>query len=193
MSFELDDYIEVGARLRREFFKKHRERIYKVAEKLCESLERGGTIFLFGNGGSAADAVHIAAEFVNRFLHDREAWSAVALGTNVSNLTSISNDSDYEFVFSRELEALARPGDVAIGISTSGTSKNILRALEVARERDLYVIGFSGRDGGGMPGLCHECFIVRSNHTPLIQEIHITLGHVLCAMVEEKLAAKKGV
>jgi len=192
MGFELDGYIEAGAKLRREFFKLYRQKIYAVAEKLCEAIERGNKVILFGNGGSAADAIHIAAEFVNRFLRDREAWPAVALGTNISNLTSIANDSDYEFVFSRELEALAKPGDVAIGISTSGRSKNVLRALEAARERDLYVVGFSGRDGGDMPELCHVCFVVRSDHTPLIQEIHITLGHVLCAMVEDKLASKKG-
>lgn len=192
MAFELDDYIEAGAKLRVEFFKKYRDRIYRVAEKIGEALGRKNVIFLFGNGGSAADAIHIAAEFVNRFLHDRVALPAIALGTNISNLTSIANDSDFEFVFSRELEALAKVGDVAIGISTSGKSKNVNNALEAARKLDLYVIGFSGRDGGDMPQLCHECFVVPSNHTPLIQEVHITLGHAICAIVEEMYIKNKG-
>jgi len=190
MGFELDDYIEAGAKLRREFFKKYEDKIYRVAEKICEAFERKNAIFLFGNGGSASDAMHIAAEFVNRFTCDRAAWPAIALGTNISNLTSISNDTAFDFTFKRELEALAKAGDVAIGISTSGKSKNVLLALDAARKLDLYVIGFSGRDGGDMPPLCHECFTVPSNHTPLIQEIHITLGHVLCAIVEEMLVAK---
>lgn len=192
MKFELDEYIEAGAKLRINFFKKYRDRIYRVAEKISEALSRKSTVFLFGNGGSAADAMHIAAEFVNRFLRDRAALPAIALGTNISNLTSIANDSDFDFIFKRELEALAKAGDIAIGISTSGKSKNVNNALETARKLDLYVIGFSGRDGGDMPQLCHECFIVPSNYTPLIQEVHITLGHVICAIVEEMIIKEKG-
>lgn len=162
-------------------------RIEAVAHEMAEVLRRGGKLLFLGNGGSAADAQHLAAEFVNRFLVNRKALAALALTTDSSVLTSIGNDLGMEQVFSRQVEALARPGDLVVAISTSGNSPNVLRAVEAARRLGCGTIGLTGGSGGALAGAVDEAFVVPSQETPRIQETHITLGHALCALVEDLL------
>jgi D-sedoheptulose 7-phosphate isomerase len=149
----------------------------------------GGQLLLAGNGGSAADAQHIAAELTGRFLIERRPFRALALHGNTSALTAVGNDYGYEQVFARELTAHARPGDVLLAISTSGNSANILRAIEVARECKVSVIGLTGGTGGKMRAACDICLCVPTNSTPRMQEMHITIGHTICELLEERLAA----
>jgi D-sedoheptulose 7-phosphate isomerase len=155
---------------------------------IYSSLTAGGQLFIGGNGGSAADAQHIAAELTGRFLLERKPFRALALHGNSSALTAIGNDYGYEHVFARELTAHARPGDVLLGISTSGNSLNILRAIEAARRCEVKVIGLTGESAGQMRAACDICLCVPSNSTPRIQEMHITIGHAICELVEERLA-----
>jgi len=161
--------------------------VAKVSVVLVDCIQRGNKILLFGNGGSAADAQHIAAEFVGRFAFNRRALAALALSVNTSCLTAIGNDYGFELVFSRQLEALGRPGDVAIGISTSGNSTNILEAASVAKELGLQTIGLTGNGGGKLKHLVDYCVIVPSNDTPRIQECHILVGHILSELVEQTI------
>jgi D-sedoheptulose 7-phosphate isomerase len=154
---------------------------------MVEVLERGGKLLFFGNGGSAADAQHLAAEFVNRFLRDRNALAAVALTTDTSALTSIGNDLGFEHVFSRQVEALGRTGDLVVAISTSGNSPNVLQGVQAARRLGCATVGLTGGSGGLLASSVDEAFVVPSAETPRIQETHITLGHALCALVEEIL------
>jgi D-sedoheptulose 7-phosphate isomerase len=163
-------------------------RIEAVARRMAEVLRRGGKLLFFGNGGSAADAQHLAAEFVNRFLRDRGALAAIALTTDTSALTSIGNDLGFDQVFSRQVEALGRPEDLVVSISTSGNSPNVLRAVEAARRLGCFTVGFTGGSGGGLAKAVDEAFVVPSAETPRIQETHITLGHALCALVDDLLA-----
>lgn len=151
------------------------------------AIRGGGKLLIFGNGGSAADAQHIAAELVIRYHADRPAIAAIALTTDTSALTAGANDLGFETVFSRQVEALGRPGDVAVGISTSGRSPNVLAALRVAREGGLRTTGLSGGDGGALPSLCDAALIVPSGITARIQEMHIFLGHMLCKALEQRL------
>jgi len=146
-------------------------------------------LYSCGNGGSAADAQHVAAEFVGRFLLERRPLAAVALTTNTSILTAIGNDYDYSEVFSRQVRALVKPGDCVTGISTSGRSKNVLRALEAAREIGAVTIGFTGGIGSPLRELCDECFVVESASTPRIQECHLLAWHLICNMVEKQIVA----
>lgn len=159
----------------------------RAAEILIASYRSGGKVLLAGNGGSAADAQHLASELVSRYLHERPALAAVALNANASTITAIANDYGFEFVFKRQIEALGRHGDVFIGISTSGNSGNILAAAREARARGLRVIGLTGRSGGQLAALCDECLCVPAADTPHIQQAHILVGHVLCLLVEEAL------
>ncbi|MCB1721898.1 MAG: D-sedoheptulose 7-phosphate isomerase [Rhodospirillales bacterium] len=152
-----------------------------------QSIENGGKILFFGNGGSASDAQHLATELTVRYVHDRRPIPAIALTTDTSALTAIGNDYGFNHLFSRQIEALGGPGDVAIAISTSGSSENILHGLKMARKKGLKTIGLSGRDGGKMPGLCDTLIIIPSNTTARIQEMHILLGHMLCGALEKKL------
>ena len=161
--------------------------VESVAALIIETYREGGKVLLAGNGGSAADAQHIAAELVSRFSFDRPALPAMALTTDTSILTAIGNDYGYDSLFSRQLQANARPGDVFIAISTSGNSANIVRALEAAAELDLITVGLSGAGGGSMADLCRYCIKIPSNDTPRIQEGHITIGHILCASTEQVL------
>jgi D-sedoheptulose 7-phosphate isomerase len=148
-------------------------------------------VLLFGNGGSATDASHIAAEFVNRFLIDRPPLPAIALNTDIAVLTSISNDFGYDQIFSKQLTALGHEGDVVIGISTSGNSPNVIKALDVAKKNGMKSIVLTGGAGGKMANLADYTFVVPSRHTPHIQETHITLGHILCQLVDEELFGGK--
>jgi len=161
--------------------------VAKAAEMIRSSLEAGGKLLIAGNGGSAADAQHIAAELTGRFLRERKPLPALALHANSSALTAIGNDYGYEHVFARELAAHARPGDVLLAISTSGGSKNILRAIEEAREKKVAVIGMTGESGGKMREVCDLCLCVPSKSTARIQEMHIMIGHTICELLEEGL------
>jgi D-sedoheptulose 7-phosphate isomerase len=163
--------------------------VLSAAEKIATSLKGGGKVLFAGNGGSAADAQHLAAEFVGRFIKERAPLAAIALTTDTSALTAIGNDYGFEQVFARQVNALARPGDVFVGISTSGRSPNILAALQAARDRKLVTVGFS-RDAQiqiPMRALCDVLVSVPSDETALIQQIHITAGHAICHLVEREL------
>lgn len=157
----------------------------EIAANLCiDKLNNGGKILIFGNGGSAADAQHIAAELVGRYKLERKGLPAIALTTDTSVLTAIGNDYGYGRVFDRQIEALANKGDVVIGISTSGRSENVISALKLANERGCKTIGFTGRDGGIMNSLCDVNLVVPAQDTPRIQEMHIVIGHTLCHLIE---------
>jgi D-sedoheptulose 7-phosphate isomerase len=181
-------FIESAA-LKKKFVEIYSDMIVSVTDRIVEALKGGKKLILFGNGGSAADAQHIAAEFVNRFKIERPPLPAIALTTDTSILTSISNDYDFSEVFVKQLKALSASGDVAIAISTSGNSPNIIKALETAKNMGVVTILLSGKDGGRAKGMADFEFIVPSSDTPRIQEIHITLGHVLCELIDYKLFA----
>jgi D-sedoheptulose 7-phosphate isomerase len=161
--------------------------IGEVGRDLAEALRGGHRAFLFGNGGSAADAQHIAAEMVGRYLRDRPALPAMALTVNSSALTAIANDYSYDLVFARQLEALARAGDMAIGISTSGNARSVLLAIEAAKRRGLTSVGLTGHGGGQLKALADRCICVPSAVTPRVQEAHILIGHILSEIVETEL------
>jgi D-sedoheptulose 7-phosphate isomerase len=163
----------------------------RVAHALIHAFRQGNKALLFGNGGSANDAQHIATELVGRFAFDRPALPALSLAESISSLTAISNDHGFEQVFSRQIEALARPGDVAIAISTSGNSPNILHGVATANKADLLTIGLTGRSGGKLRSLVKECICVPSDDTPRIQECHTLIGHILCQIVEQELFGQK--
>ncbi len=167
----------------------NREVFSDIAHAMLESLRQGGKVLLFGNGGSAADAQHIAAELVSRFLHDRKALPAIALTTDTSILTSVANDYAYDQVFARQIEALGKQGDVAVGISTSGNSPNVLKAVARAREMGLTTVGLTGRSGGALKDAVDWCLCVPSDSTPRIQEVHIAVAHVLCEVLELELCS----
>lgn len=164
--------------------------IGRVAEAMAKSIAGGGKILLCGNGGSAADAQHIAGELLSRFEKDRAPWPAIALTTDSSVMTAIGNDYGYEYVFERQVRGLGAAGDVLIAISTSGRSPNVVRALDAARARKLVTIGFTGANGRDMESRCDVLLRAPSDKTPVIQQIHITAAHIACGIVERRLAAK---
>jgi len=158
----------------------------EIAAKICiDSLKNGNKILIFGNGGSAADAQHIAAELVGRYKTERKGLSAIALTTDTSTITAIANDYGYLHVFNRQVEALANEGDVVIGISTGGGSANVISALRLANDLGCKTIGFSGRDGGEFNALCDVNLVAIAEYTPRIQEMHILFGHILCHLIEQ--------
>lgn len=163
----------------------HCEAIRRLAEAVLVAWRRGGKLLLCGNGGSAADAQHIAAELVGRFLRERPGYPAVALTVNTSTLTAVANDYGFDTIFARQVEALGQPGDVLLVISTSGNSANCIEAAAAARRRGLAVHGFLGGDGGRLLALVDNAFVAPSFATPKIQELHITMGHLLCRLLEE--------
>ena len=185
LSQRIESVFRDSIRTKEEFLKSSLSQIERATDMLVDTFKNGGKLLIFGNGGSSSDASHIAGELVSRFYFNRKGLPAIALGTGLPTLTSIGNDFGYEHIFEREVEAYGRPGDLAIAISTSGNSKNVLFALEKARETGMKTIGFGGGTGGRMKDLVDLAFIVPSPLTPRIQETHITLGHVLCEMVEE--------
>jgi D-sedoheptulose 7-phosphate isomerase len=166
--------------------------IAKVSELLIDAFRTGSKVILFGNGGSAADAQHIAAEFVGRFAFDRPALPALALSVNTSCVTAIGNDYGFDLVFSRQLEALGRPGDVAVGISTSGQSHNVLQAVATAKTMGLHTVGLTGSKGRMLASAVDHCICVPSNETPRIQECHILIGHIISELVEQVLFHEQG-
>jgi D-sedoheptulose 7-phosphate isomerase len=178
---------EESAEVKRQFAQTHADRMVAVAGLIRRAFQEGNKLLLFGNGGSATDASHIAAEFVGRYCRDRAPFPAIALGADQAALTCIANDYAYDEVFARQVNAYGRTGDLVIAISTSGNSLNVLKGVEAARKLGLTTIGWTGGSGGKLMGLVDHCFLVPSTVTARIQESHITLGHVLCELVDEEL------
>src|SRR5271168_4827214 len=168
-----------------------RELVTRAALEIVKSLRAGGKVLFCGNGGSAADAQHLAAEFTGRYLKERRALPALALHANTSSLTAIGNDYGFDFVFARQLEALGKEGDVLLGISTSGNSRNVLRAMEVAKAKSIYTIALTG-SGGKMKDLADCAICIPSEETPRIQECHILTGHIICEIAEDMLLDSAG-
>ena len=173
--------------VKQKFVNENIEAIIEVSKVLADTFSNGGKLILFGNGGSACDASHIAAEFVNRFKKERPAFPALALNTDMAILTSIANDYDYVNIFERQVKAFAQEGDIVIAISTSGSSPNVVKAVDAAHRKKVKTIAFTGDKGDKLAEKSDYVFAVPSNNTPRIQETHIILGHVLCQMVEEIL------
>lgn len=172
---------------------RHTEICAEVVERIIRAYRKGNKVLLFGNGGSAADAQHIAAEFVGRFYLDRSALPAQALTVDTSSLTAIGNDYAYDQIFSRQVEAFGQAGDVAIGISTSGNSRNVIEALRAAKRKGIVVVGMTGENGGQLKAEVDYCICVPSRDTPRIQEAHILIGHILCELVEQALFGSSNV
>jgi D-sedoheptulose 7-phosphate isomerase len=187
----MEDYIikifRESSQLKESFVNENLNRIVAVVEAVTAALKGGNKILLFGNGGSAADAQHLAAEFVNRFVIERPPLPAIALTTDTSVITSIGNDYDFADIFSKQIRAIGQKGDVAWGMSTSGTSANVIKGLETARKIGMVTVGLTGRDGGDIAKIVDHALNVSSTSTPRIQEVHITVGHVICEMVDFKL------
>ena len=162
-------------------------RIAQIARAMIKTIKKGGQIIVFGNGGSAADSQHMAAELVGRFKKERKAIRAVSLTTNTSSLTAIGNDYSFDFIFSRQVEAMGQRGDLAIGISTSGNSANVLKGIGKAKSLGLTTVVLSGGGGGRLAKAAQISLVVPSQDTPRIQEAHICIGHVLCELIEEAL------
>jgi D-sedoheptulose 7-phosphate isomerase len=163
------------------------QQIADVAEVVTQAYKNGKKTLLAGNGGSAADAQHIAGEFVSRFYFDRPGIPSIALTTDTSVITAIGNDYGYEKLFERQVQALGNEGDIFIGISTSGNSANVIKALQACKEKGIISVGLTGLSGGKMAELCDYCIKVPSNETPRIQEVHILIGHIICCIVEENI------
>lgn len=178
------DHADKGASLRRSFFAAQAGHIAAIALRMAVTLARGNKLLLCGNGGSAADCQHIAGEFVNRFLIDRPPLPAIALTTDSSVITAVGNDFSFELVFAKQVQALGRAGDMLLAISTSGNSANVLAALRAAREQGITCLGLTGNGGGKMAPLCDLIISVEADSTPLIQEIHLAVEHVLCGLTD---------
>lgn len=179
-----------SAEIKRQFVRAHADRIVLVAKLMAAAFRDGRKVLLFGNGGSATDAAHMAAEFVGRYHRERAPLPAIALATDIAAITCIANDYGYDELFARQVRAHGQKGDVAIAISTSGNSPNVLKGISVARECGLTTIAWTGGTGGKLAGLADHAFVVPSTVTARIQESHITLGHVLCELIEEQLLGK---
>jgi D-sedoheptulose 7-phosphate isomerase len=183
----VDEFLAESLRVKSQFFAEHKELIARTAETIAHGLRNGRKVLFFGNGGSAADAQHLAAELVGRMNRDRSPLAGIALTTDSSILTAVGNDYGYEKVFSRQIEALGQAGDTAIAISTSGNSPSVLEAVDAARRQGLFTVGFTGESGGKMKDRTEVLFSVPSRHTPRIQETHILLGDILCELVDREL------
>jgi D-sedoheptulose 7-phosphate isomerase len=178
---------EDSAQIKVKFARENVDKIIEVVQLIAQAFREGKKVILFGNGGSAMDASHIAAEFVNRFLMERPPLPALALNTDAAVLTSISNDYDFTQVYSKQLAALGHEGDVVIGISTSGNSPNVIKAIQTAKKNGMKTVVLTGGTGGKLANLADLAFIVPTKATPRIQEAHITLGHTICQLVDEEL------
>lgn len=187
MKNEIKSLFDSHRRVMEEAERQLADRIAAVVDILADALGTGKKLLIMGNGGSAADAQHFAAEIVGRFRLERRALPAIALSTDTSILTAVGNDYGFEQVFRRQVEALAEEGDVVVGISTSGSSNNVYGALLLARERGCRTVGLLGRDGGTIAGIVDTPLIIPTEETPRIQEAHITIIHILCELVEERL------
>jgi D-sedoheptulose 7-phosphate isomerase len=187
MKDEILQAFKESAEVKTRFIRTHGDTLMQVVKVLVAAFKGGHKVLLFGNGGSAADAQHLAAEFVNRFLIERPPLPAIALTTDTSILTSISNDYGYVETFAKQVKALGRAGDVAIGISTSGSAANVVKAVKAAKDLGLKTVGLTGGNGGDLVRIADFALVVDSSSTPRIQEAHITIGHVLCEMVDRML------
>jgi len=185
MREQITNIFDNNSRLQKQFLEENLDVIISITAAILDAVNRGNKVLFFGNGGSAADAQHLAAEFINRFRIDRRALPAVALTTDTSVLTSIANDSGYDRVFARQIEALGLEADVAVGLSTSGASSNVIEGLLAARRQGLVTIAFSGGAGGHLRQKVDHCLLVSSTDTPRVQEMHILAGHAICELVEK--------
>lgn len=185
----ISDYIEKNIQTKKEVLKTRVEVIAQITEEIIKAYRRGNKVIWFGNGGSAADAQHLACELVSKFYLERKALASIALTTNTSELTAIVNDYDFDKVFARQVEALAKPGDIVIGISTSGNSLNVIKGIEEAKRHKAIIIAFTGASGGKLKenGNVDYLLTVPSEDTPHIQESHIMIGHIICYLVEKEL------
>jgi len=181
------EYFKESCKVKLDFLEKNYENLEKMIEKITECLERGNKILICGNGGSAADSQHFAAELVGRFKLERKGLPAIALTTDTSILTAIGNDYGFDHIFERQIEALGKEGDILVGISTSGNSENVIRAVKKAKDMGVYTIGLLGKDGGKLKDLVDLSLIVPSNSTPRIQECHVLIYHIVCEEVERRL------
>jgi D-sedoheptulose 7-phosphate isomerase len=181
-----------SSQVKEQFFRENVDAVVEIVQSITDSLRQGNKILIFGNGGSAADAQHIAAEFVNCFLFDRAPLPAIALTTDTSILTSISNDMDFSMIFARQIEALGHKGDIAWGITTSGRSPNVIEGFRKATEMEMKTIALTGKDGGEALRMADYALNVDSPSTPRIQEVHITVCHIICELVEGALFPSGG-
>lgn len=179
-----------SAAVKRRFVGEYAARIVILADLIVRAFHEGHKVLLFGNGGSSSDASHLAAEFVGRYRRDRRPLPAIALTSDIATLTCIANDYAYEDIFARQIRAYGQKGDIAIAMSTSGNSRNALKAVEAAREGGLTTVAWTGGTGGKLAALVDHCFIVPSTVTARIQETHLTLGHVLCELIDEQIVPK---
>ena len=184
---KIKDLFADSIRTKEQFILQYASLIEEVSELIVSSFRNGNKLLLMGNGGSSSDASHIAGEFVNRFQKDRPPLPAIALNTDMAVITSIGNDYGFNLIFSRQVETLAKEGDIVIAISTSGNSPNVIAAVETARKMGITTIGLTGGNGGSLATLVDYAFVVPSKATPRIQEVHITLGHVICQVVEDAM------
>lgn len=166
---------------------KNSKQIVSISNAIIDAYKNNKKLLVFGNGGSASDAQHLAAELVGRFQKERRAYPAIALTTNTSILTSLANDYSYEYVFERQVDAFAKEGDIVIGISTSGTAKNVIAGLKKAKKKGAVTIGLTGEKGSSLKKICNICLMVPSDDTPRVQESHITIIHIICKLVEDAL------
>ncbi len=187
MKDEIKTSLNESIRLKSELLSNSVDTISEIATISVNALRNGHSLYLMGNGGSAADAQHISGELVGRFKKDRKALPALAFTTDTSVLTAISNDFGYDLIFEKQVEAFVKSGDVVFGLSTSGNSTNIVNAIKLAKSKDAKTIGFTGKDGGRLKDLVDICLMVPSADTPRIQECHITVGHILCSIIENEL------
>ena len=195
MKDKIKDIIQASITVKQAVLKdeKHTETVEEVTSAIVKAFKTGNKVLFCGNGGSAADAQHLAAEFSGRFYTDRDALPSEALHVNTSYLTAVANDYSYDVVYSRMIKGIGRKGDVLVGLSTSGNSKNIILAFEQAKENGMITVAFTGATGGKMKGMVDYLINVPSTDTPRIQESHILLGHIICQLVEEKYFNSKGV
>ena len=180
-----------SAEIKRQFAREHADKIAQVAQLMGRAFRAGHKVLLFGNGGSATDAAHIAAEFVGRYKRERAPLPAIALATDIAAITCIANDYGFEELFARQVRAHGQQGDVAVAISTSGNSPNVLKGVEAAKSLGMTTIGWTGGSGGKLAGMVEYAFVVPSTLTARIQESHITLGHVLCELIEDHVLANQ--
>jgi len=191
MRDRIKDILLESIQVKEELLRDYVGEIKNISDLIIDSLRKGGKVILCGNGGSAADAQHIAAEFIGRFKRDRTALAAISLTTNTSVITSLANDYGYDVIFSKQVEALGQKNDILIGISTSGKAKNVALALKQAKKNNLRTVALTGGDGGELAKLADVSFIVPSSVTARIQEAHITVGHIICELVEQVLCQEQ--
>ena len=191
MRERIQDILLESIQIKEEILRSQVGQIKEIADLMIECLKKNGKVIIFGNGGSASDAQHIAAEFVGRFKRDRTALAAIALTTNTSILTSLANDYGFEIIFAKQIEGLGQKNDIALGISTSGKAKNVALGIKQAKKMGIKTVALTGGDGGELAKLADTALLVPSSVTARIQEAHITIGHIICELVETTLCAEQ--